>query len=145
MKTSESTLRTFMPGQPLPEDAVDLFGDEVEDRFRAAAPGDGATPEAVVIASVGEGEWMGGVYLLIDRENGETVASIRQLVIRPAYRGRGLAGWLLRKAHTTAAELGAARIRSTAGWGCPDHMAMYDRLGYERARGQAPYLVSKPL
>lgn len=136
--------QTFTVSDAIPDDAVDLFGDEVRDAFDDARRGDGAAATPIIVAAV-EGGWRGGVFLLVEEEGGERVASIRQLIITPANRGRGLAGWLLRRAHSIAEEHGCARLRSTAGWGCPDHLAMYDRLGYDRARGELPYLVSKPL
>lgn len=141
---------TFTPAQgEAPEQAVELFGNEVADYFDRAA--DEATLTPVVLAAIprdGE-DWMAGVFLLIERPRpdaaGGSVASIRQLVVQPAYRGRGIAGWLLRRSHSLAQEMGCDRIRSTAGWGCPDHMSMYDRIGYERVRNESPYLVAKTL
>lgn len=74
------------------------------------------------------------------------VASIRQLVVRPEHRGRGLAGSLLRRAMSVARDAGCTRIRSTAGWGCPDHLMMYDRLRFTRAStSDRPYLVTRKL
>lgn len=136
--------QTFTVDEALPDEATELFGDEVREAFDDARRSDGAAPKPIVIAAI-DGGWRAGVYLLVEEQGGERVASIRQLVVRPAHRGRGLGGWLLRRAQSVAEEHGCARLRSTAGWGCPDHVAMYDRLGYDRVRGESPYLVSKAL
>lgn len=135
-QTTNDSFRVHV-GADMPLPAIDLFGNDAERDWPDATP--------IAIGAGGDEGWSAGVFLLIEREGDEPVASIRQLVVRPAARGRGLGGFLLRRAQSVAAEHGCARIRSTAGWGCPDHVAMYDRLGYDRARNQGPYLVSKAL
>ncbi len=123
----------------MPPAAIDLFGQDAEREW----------PEGVTPVAIGSGAtdhtWAAGLFLLLEQEGDETVASIRQLVVRPDARGRGLGGFLLRRAQTFAGEHGCTRIRSTAGWGCPDHLAMYHRLGYDRATSGSPYLVAKAL
>lgn len=146
MSVVDDTIRTFLAHEALPPEAVTMFGHEVEDAWNADDQG----TEPIVIAVTND-HWRAGLFLLIERigrgPGTERVASIRQLIVEPASRGRGLAGWLLRRAHTVAVEMDCQRIRSTAGWGCPDHLAMYDRLGYQRSDNDAeqPYLVSRTL
>ncbi|MEX0654731.1 MAG: GNAT family N-acetyltransferase [Phycisphaeraceae bacterium] len=143
----------YRGGDTPPESARDLLGDEAVQRFERYDPADPAAPEPVVIAGVDEqGQWLAGLLLLIERmegeggEAGETVASIQQLVIPPAHRGQGLAGRLIRRATTLAKAADATRLRSTAGWGCPDHLAMYARLRFDPLNArELPYLVSKPI
>ena len=132
----EYTMQTYR-GEAVPrEPAAELFGHEAE----APESGD------VAIAATHEGRWLAGAWLRIDAAEGGGTASIRQLVVRPEARGRGLGGRLLKRCETAAREAGCDRLRSTAGWGCPDHLAMYHRLGYRRTEAQEqPYLVSKPL
>lgn len=144
MASSGHVMRVYeRGGEALPEEAAELFGDEVREAFEG-----GVERPVVVAAEDGDGGWLAGVYLVIEPTAdgvGDPVASIRQLVVKPAFRGRGLAGWLLRRAQHVASEAGCGRVRSTAGWGCPDHLSMYDRLGYQRLRGESPYLVSLSL
>jgi predicted N-acetyltransferase YhbS len=134
------------PPDPVPAGAEDLFGDEVVDAWAREVAG---APEPVCICVAGEdGELLAGVYLHIERDAAAgadaKVASVRQLIVKPEHRGRGLAGRLLRRATSAAVEAGCARIRSTAGWGCPDHLGIYHRLGYDRAApAERPYLVTR--
>jgi len=138
------TMRVFFGGDQLPPEAVELFGHEVEDAWnRWRDGGDKPVARPVLIGASGDGFWLAGVYMLI--EPGGEIASIRQLIVRHEFRSRGLAGLLLRRTHTAASSAGCKRIRSTAGWGCMDHIGMYDRMGYDQARGEAPYLVTKML
>jgi hypothetical protein len=45
-----------------------------------------------------------------------------------------------------AQEHGCTELRSTAGFGCGDHLALYRRLGFNPAPPeQRPYLVTKPV
>lgn len=135
---AEQGFRTYVGAERIPPEAAELFGQDAERDY-----GDRTVPVAIAAATDDEENWRGGVFMLVERDSG--TASIRQVVVRPEFRGRGLAGFLLRRAHTVAAEHGCTRIRSTAGWGCPDHLAMYGRLGYEQTRGDGPYLVQKAL
>jgi GNAT superfamily N-acetyltransferase len=141
--SSGHSLRVYTAGDPLSDEAEALFGHEVRDAFDAAAQPMQRAPVPVVIAA-GDDPWTAGVFMLVESIDDQTVGSIRQLVVRPEHRGRGLAGWLLRRAHGEAAKRGCQRVRSTAGWGCPDHLAMYDRLGYRRHR-EGSYLVSRTI
>ncbi len=108
-----------MAPDALPAEAVELFGDEARDAWG----NDPQLPQPVCIGVTTDGEWLAGIFMVtesIESAGGvSTVASIRQLVIRPDYRGRGLAGRLLRRAMSVAAQAGCSRIRSTAGFGAP--------------------------
>jgi GNAT superfamily N-acetyltransferase len=75
---------------------------------------------------------------------GPLVFSIRQLVIPPSQRGKGLGPRLVRRAVELAREQACGRARSTAGWGCPDHLFLYERQQFKRAASSdRPYLVAK--
>ena len=141
---SRSLLILTPPDSP-PAEAVDLFGGEVRQAFEGGRIGDVEPVVPLILAHPVDAGWAAGVLLLLQTVDGERVASIRQLIVRPSHRGRGLAGRLLRAAREEATRRGVTRLRSTAGWGCPDHLRMYDRLGFERVREESPYLVSLSL
>lgn len=125
-------------GDELPPGIENLLGHEVLDLFEAD------DSNAVIVGAVTDGRWIAGLLLLIEDASGKTVGSIRQLIIPPAQRGRGIAGRLIRQALAIAGERGAVRLRSTAGWGCPDHLALYRRMKFGRtANDEAPYLVTR--
>ncbi|MFA9477631.1 GNAT family N-acetyltransferase [Phycisphaerales bacterium AB-hyl4] len=144
----EPDWQTYRGNDTPPPQAAELLGNDVTKRFADYAQGN-ATTEPIALAAVDEqGRWLAAILLLIEpmQDADETVGSIHQLIVPPASRGQGLAGRLIRRAMTTAKDAGAARLRSTAGWGCPDHLAMYDRLRFDRLNArELPYLVSKPL
>jgi GNAT superfamily N-acetyltransferase len=150
-QTIHYALREFHRNAAFPLWANDLLGDEA-----GAAWKDNAREVAIIAAMAGDE--VGGAILLFvetdapgntqapDERPAPKVASIRQLVIKPEHRGRGLAGRLLRRALAIAAEEACVRIRSTAGFGCPDHLAMYDRLRFTRSTPvDQPYLVTRSL
>lgn len=136
-QTTDPSFRVHLGADSMPPPAIELFGNDAERDWGDATP--------VAIGAGGDEGWSAGLFMLLEREGDEPIASIRQLIVRPAARGRGLGGFLLRRAQTLAAEHGCKRIRSTAGFGCPDHLGMYQRLGYGSARGQGQYLVTKAL
>ncbi|MCX5660729.1 MAG: GNAT family N-acetyltransferase [Planctomycetota bacterium] len=152
----EYTMQVYFAGDPLPPEATELFGAEVDKAWANAAtaaegPGPGR-PMPACVAATTDGQWLAGLFMLLELDDApetgqpQRVASIRHLIVPSEFRGRGLAGRLLRRASSVAKESGCARIRSTAGWGCPDHLIMYDRLGYTKAPGvDRPYLVTRGL
>lgn len=145
-------LRDYRQEDPLPAWASALLGSEVDDLWK-----DAKNTARIIAAMTDTGDVGGAILLLIedDAHNShpategrpsQKVASIRQLIIKTEHRGRGLAGRLIRHAQALAAQENCLRIRSTAGWGCPDHLAMYDRLRFVRASSaDRPYLVTRSL
>jgi len=134
-------IQTFRASDDLTDAMVALFGNSIEDAWDMAVP-----EPAVIGAMTPEGEMAGGIFMLFDGAGGSKVASIRQLIVKPEHWGRSIAGRLLRRSMELAEETKCSRIRSTAGWGCPDHRVMYDRLKFERAKGSdSPYLVTLDL
>jgi GNAT superfamily N-acetyltransferase len=75
----------------------------------------------------------------------QRVASLRQLIVSPAARGLGLAKKLISASLRLASEHHCTRLRTTAGWGCHDHLAMYDRMQFVKLIDEAPYLMHKPV
>lgn len=143
-EATDTEIRTIRAGAgtPLPNGAVELFGNEVEDVWES----DPTQREPACIGLVSsEGELLAGAFVLLEPgPKGDRVASVRQLIIPPDFRGRGLAGRVLRRAMTLASETGCTRVRSTAGWGCPDHLMVYERMKFERAPSEdRPYLVTR--
>ncbi|GAA2678101.1 GNAT family N-acetyltransferase [Streptomyces lunalinharesii] len=72
-----------------------------------------------------------GVRLLDAR-----TAELKQVFVRPARRGRGVAGRLLAAAESTAVRLGAERIRLDTRLDLTEAVALYRRRGYVEI---APY------
>ncbi|MCE9590312.1 MAG: GNAT family N-acetyltransferase [Planctomycetes bacterium] len=144
----DHAMRTYAGGDQLPAEAVDLFGDEATKAWDS----DSSKCQPVCLGAAGEGVWLAGVLIYLETlptdgtVEAKKVASIRQMIVRPEHRGRGLAGRMIRRAITLARSAGCTRIRSTAGWGCPDHLMLYERLRFERApSNERPYLVSLAL
>ncbi len=145
-------IREYRQEDPLPAWANALLGSEVSDLWK-----DAMSITRIIAAMTDTGDVGGAILLLIedDAQNSrqttegrpaQKVASIRQLIVKAEHRGRGLAGRLIRRAQAVAAQEKCLRIRSTAGWGCPDHLTMYDRLRFVRASSaDRPYLVTRSL
>lgn len=130
-------LQVFYVGDDLPGAAADLLGHDVEDAFAQAD-----AQAACVAALSAQGHWRGALLLLDDPD--AQSASIRQMVITPQARGQGLAGRLVRQAMQIAQLWDRSRIRTTAGWGCPDHRAFYERMQFDRVgQEESPYLMSR--
>ena len=124
----------FTPAQPPPEQAQTLLGREVTKLF------DDAQPQPVVVAATRGDAWLAAMLVVLEPD--ADAASIRQLVVTPDARGQGLGGRLLRKAVHLAREHGLSRVRSTAGFGCPDHRHMYQRLHFDDV-DEPPYLLAR--
>lgn len=122
------------PPQQLPEQASTLLGSEVDKLFKDAQP------QPVIIAATRDDTWLAAMLLVLEPDAG--AASIRQLVVTPDARGQGLGGRLLRKAIHLAREHDLPRVRSTAGFGCPDHRRMYQRLHFNDT-DESPYLMAR--
>lgn len=142
-------LYTYISPDPLPAEAVELFGHDIQQAWNNHQPPH--APTQVCIGVTSDGQWLAGIWMeleSLEQPAGapEPVASIKHLIVSPAARGQGLAGRLLRQAINLAKDNHCARIRSTAGFGCPDHLAMYSRLSFATtASRELPYLVSKAL
>ncbi|MEX0886251.1 MAG: GNAT family N-acetyltransferase [Phycisphaeraceae bacterium] len=127
-----------LPQRP-PDAAETLLGTEARRAFDNAG---GGGVEPVVVAATRGDQWLAAMLVFVEPEH--ALASIRQLVVVPAARGQGLGGRLVRRAVNLAREHNARRVRSTAGFGCPDHRHMYERLGFEDTDAdERPYLMSR--
>lgn len=135
-----STIEVRVGTDDLPGEAGGLLGGDARDRF------DADDENTLAVGIVDRGVWVAALLMHVDRVEDEIVGSIRQLVIPPPQRGRGIAGRLIRRAMAIAGERGAARLRTTAGWGCPDHAALYRRMRFDPASADdTPYLFTRDL
>lgn len=135
-----STVEVRVGTDDLPAEAGELLGGDARNRFEAD------DEDTLAVGVVDRGVWVAALLMCVDRVEDETVGSIRQLIIPPPQRGRGIAGRLIRRALAIAGERGAARLRTTAGWGCPDHAALYRRMRFDPAPvDDAPYLFTRDL
>ena len=76
----------------------------------------------------------GGLRVLDD-----TTVEIKRMYVRPAARGRGLGGELLRALEAEATRLGADRVLLETGRRQPEAIALYERAGYRRVPCFGPY------
>jgi N-acetylglutamate synthase len=67
------------------------------------------------------------------------VAMVHAVEVLPAFRRRGLAGWLMRQAAQWAADHGATRIGLAVSRANGGARATYDRLGFTEVAGYAYY------
>ena len=69
----------------------------------------------------------------------DAVAMVHAVEVLPAFRRRGLAGWMMRQVALWAAEQGAARIGLAVSRANTGARATYDRLGFAEIAGYAYY------
>lgn len=84
-----------------------------------------ALPRAALLGRVGDRAG-GAAFVALDG----SVAMIHAIVVPPAQRRRGMAGWLLRKAAQWARERGADRLALVVSRENAAACALYDRLGF---------------
>jgi GNAT superfamily N-acetyltransferase len=148
---------TYFFPDVFPPEAVELLGSEPGRAWESAAVG-GPGQVPVLIGATTDGQWLAGMLLILEtlekagtqRLAGanpvEHVASIKLLVVSRQYQNAGLAGFLIRRAGRLAVEQSCSRLRTTAGFGCTDHVLMYERLGFTRGPvSDRPYLMTKAL
>jgi GNAT superfamily N-acetyltransferase len=152
----DAGLTIYRAGDTLPPSGIELLGEEAA---RAWGGGDASSSAAqagkagenvswVCVLSLNDsGVAIAGALLKFEpvTTQGQTqrVASLRQLIVSPAARGLGLAKKLISASLHLASEHHCTRLRTTAGWGCHDHLAMYDRMQFVKLIGEAPYLMHK--
>ncbi|GAA1871784.1 GNAT family N-acetyltransferase [Myceligenerans crystallogenes] len=99
------------------------------EREIAADTGDGLVPPAGVLLVVrcdGEPAGMAGTRL-----RDATTAELKRVFLRPAYRGRGGAAFLVAAVEQVARELGATRMVLDTRRDLVEARALYRRLGYD--------------
>jgi putative acetyltransferase len=123
-------------GRPLPASIDDLPA--VLRRECCDLPAVYDPPGALLIADLG-GQAVGCVGLAPCPGEGEGVAEIRRLYVRPAYRGKGIARALMSRAHGHAAEQGMSRLILDVLPSRVGAIALYRRLGYTKAEHRAAH------
>ncbi len=151
----ETELTIYRAGDTLPPSGIELLGEEAarawgsSDASSTAGQRDDAGSWVCVLSFNNSGVAIAGALLKFEpvttQGKSQRVASLRQLIVSPAARGLGLAKKLINESLRLANEQNCTRLRTTAGWGCHDHLAMYDRMKFVKLIGEAPYLMHKPL
>ena len=73
------------------------------------------------------------------KEFGQDALEVKRMYTRPGYRGRGVAGQVLRALEQWAAEGGFVRCVLETGRRQPEAIALYERHGYARIPNFGPY------
>ena len=73
------------------------------------------------------------------KEFGEDALEVKRMYTRPQYRGRGVAGQVLRALEKWAAGDGYGRCVLETGRRQPEAIALYERHGFERIPNFGPY------
>ncbi len=84
------------------------------------------------VARDGERQAVGCGAVVLKADHGE----IKRMYVRPASRGRGIAGALLRALEAVSADAGCRLLRLETGPYQPEALALYASLGYAR---RGPY------
>lgn len=138
MASGNVTFETVDARQPIAVAAMSAYFAELDERFvDGFDPGDTLTADAphfdppsgaFVIArtrAVGEVVGCGGLQRLSDG-----IAEIKRMWIAPAWRGRGIAGALLRDLEARARAAGYETVRLDTNATLVEAIAMYGRHGY---------------
>jgi len=124
---------------PAAQAAMTAYFAELSARFPAGfdptgylAPEDYNPPRGRFFLAVSNGSVMacGGLQWIDDPTAGEKRAEIKRMWVDPAWRGRGLAGRLLRFLEQTAVESGRRTIRLDTNPVLLEAIAMYRKAGY---------------
>lgn len=139
----ESTLVTFGEEDPRAADSVALF-EELSEFVQAIYPEDGengiestsiedlARRGVLLIARL-EGAPAGtGALMPHALVEGAPAMEVKRMLVRPAYRGLGIAKLILRRLEAIAVERGANKLVSTCGPRQPEALRLYERSGYIR-------------
>lgn len=90
----------------------------------------GDLPRAALLARI-EDRAAGAAFVATDGP----VAMIHAIEVLPAFRRRGLASWLLRRAAVWGQQNGASRLGLAVSRANRDARALYDRMGFKEAGG----------
>ncbi|MEU8004834.1 GNAT family N-acetyltransferase [Catellatospora sp. NPDC049111] len=66
-------------------------------------------------------------------------AELKRMYVDPAWRGRGIARWLMAEAEALAVRTGAHRFKLETGVRQPEAIAVYERAGFTRIPNYPPY------
>jgi GNAT superfamily N-acetyltransferase len=76
------------------------------------------------------------------RRHDDDAAELKRMYVRPAFRRRGVARWLLGAVEDRARELGYRRLLLETGEAQPEAIALYEACGYEPVPGFGHYRCS---
>jgi ribosomal-protein-alanine N-acetyltransferase len=131
----EVTLREYRPGDAEAMYALDVACFESVFRFSRRAMRHLAEARgAVTVLAEAEGELVGFCIAHVEANTGYVVT----LDVAPAWRRRGLAGWLMAEVETKVRAAGAESIALHVFTGNVGAVQFYERMGYDRvgmARG----------
>jgi DNA-binding MarR family transcriptional regulator len=136
VRAATAAMDVVDPGSEPARSAVQAYLRELDERFEegfdpSEAEGDrtalgGSTGRFVLARSDGTVIGCGGLQRLDD-----DAAEIKRMWAHPAWRGLGLAGRLLRRLETEAAQLGHHVVRLDTNRALTDAIGMYRAAGYE--------------
>jgi len=151
------TVRCYGNDDRLPEEAEDLFREELADS-RTPLPQDrpdrGQWRFACVCAIAAEGHVLGGVHLDIGPINfgplaREKLAFVEGVFVRPEYRRRGVGTRTMQKAISVARDAGCLHMRCNVQWDSAAGIALYRKCGFALAeisdQEGGEYFVVRPL
>ena len=108
---------------------VSLFGNPVLDQLSEVQNTDMSPKPHILAAMNAESKPVAGAYFLINPQL--CSLDINLLIIPPELRGHRLAGRFLYALNDIAELHQLHLMRTTAGFGCTDHMRMYTKLGFQ--------------
>ena len=126
-------ITTYGNDDVLPEEAKELFAHQLADSLKAADP---AWRFVLTCAVAADGHVLGGVHLDIGPIGGdgpladEKLAFLERTLVRPEYRGQGVATAVLQEAIRVARDAGCLHIRCHNNWDNPAETALFRRCGF---------------
>lgn len=138
MDIPDYTVRRYGDGDPLPDEAENLFAEELE-YSRRPLPADRADRDrwrfACVCAATPEGHVLGGVHLDIGPISfgplaEEKLAFVEGVFVRPEYRRRGVGTRAMQEAIAVARDAGCLHMRCNVKWDNPAAIALYRKCGF---------------
>lgn len=132
-------IRVYTDDDELPEEAEELFADQLADSRKPLAPDRPDKDQwrfALTCAVTPDGHVLGGVHLDIGPVNGagpladKKLAYLERTLVRPEYRRQGVATAVLRQAIQVAAEAGCEYIRCSNDWDNPAETALFRKCGF---------------
>ncbi|HEX5535281.1 MAG TPA: GNAT family N-acetyltransferase [Actinomycetales bacterium] len=103
------------------------------------APDEFAPPHGGFLVVTVDGGMAGCAGL---RRHDDEAAELKRMYVRPEYRRRGVARWLLEAVEDRARELGYRRLLLETGAAQPEAIALYEACGYEPVPGFGHYRCS---
>lgn len=135
----EHDIKVYRNADRLPAEAEEVFREQLAYSRGLLSEGREDAGEwrfALTCAVAPDGHVLGGVHLDIGPIGGagplaeELLACLERTLVRPEYRGQGVATRLLRKAIGVAADAGCEYIRCSSNWDNAAETALFRRCGF---------------